>query len=177
MFKERPDELKLFDSTNPEYELANSFVDESNEIVSPLILFFCADITATKSEMDNVDITYGETKQKIKYLPPKKILGNVEINPIIQELTSLGLAQIEALNLIVGIPNILSTLGQEPKEGDIFRISYVEQGKPLRDVFYTVSNVIPVNLFNFQYLNYIINGQQTRMTDVPTEVKNYLNLE
>lgn len=177
MFKERPYELKLFDALNPEYELANSYVDEINEIGSPLILYFSMNDPETKSSMDNVDLIYGETKQRIKYFPPKRINAIPEINPVLEELTSLGLSQIEEINFSVGIPYILSTLGQEPKGGDILRISYVEQGKPLRDVFYTVVNVLPSNLFNFQYLNYTIHAEQTRMADVPTEVKNYLNLE
>lgn len=177
MFRERPSELKLFDSMSPEYELANSFVQESIEIVSPPILYFCTNLPATKETLDNVDIVYGETKNKITFLPPKKIVANPQLNPILEELTSLGLAQLEELNLVVSIPYIIQALGQEPKGGDVFRISYMENGRPFRDVFYMVNNAIPVNLFNFQYLNYTINAQQTQMTDVPSTVKNYLNLE
>lgn len=177
MFKERPEELKLFEPTNPEYELANSFVEEAIEIVSPLILYFATDLASTLPTMDNVDNILGETKQKIKFFAPKKIFADPEINPILAELTAMGLSQIEELNLVVSIPQIISILGAEPKAGDVFRISYVEQGKPLRDVFYTIMNVIPANMFNFQYLNYVLHGQQTRMVDVPSDVKNYLNLE
>jgi hypothetical protein len=177
MFKERPSNKNLYEPKNPEYELANSFINELHEIVTPNILYFATDMAATMPTMDNVDLVYGETKQKIKFFPPKKIDAFVEANPILEELTQMGLAQIEELNVIVSIDNFLTNIAQEPKGGDVFKISHMEQGKPQRDVWYTVTNALPINLFNWQYLNYIIHSQQTRMADVPADVKFYLNLE
>lgn len=177
MFKERADDKSLYEPLNPEYEMAASFINELNKIVTPNILYFATNMEATMPTLDNTDIVYGETKQKIKFFPPKKIEGYVETNPILEELTQMGLAQIEELNIIVSIDKFLSDINQPPKAGDILKISHLEQGKPPRDVWYTVTNALPINLFNWQYLNYIIHSQQTRMADVPADVKFYLNLE
>jgi len=177
MFKERPTSRNIYDPLNPEYELANSFINEVNQIASPNILYWATNMETTMPTLDNADLAYGETKQKIKFFPPKKIKAFVETNPILEELTQMGLAQIEELNVVVGIDDFLVQIHQPPKAGDVFKISHLEQGKPPRELWYTVTNALPINLFNWQYLNYIIHSQQTRMTDVPTEVKFYLNLE
>ena len=64
IFKEnRPFKLNLYEPSNPEYMLLESFNQEYTEIVSPRILYWRFDEKTSKSNQDRLDELYGEATQ------------------------------------------------------------------------------------------------------------------
>lgn len=169
----RPQTTKIYDPENPEYQLASHYSQELFITVSPKILYWKLNHTLTNTNRDEVDDLYGESSQKSIYEKPVQIYAKEEINPIIQELTKLGLEQKDEIILFTNIIDIHSRLGSPPKSGDIFRISYVVPGAPDMHKFYIVNRAIPdtATMYNFCFINYLIYGENTAMENVPEEIK------
>jgi len=87
------------------------------------------------------------------------------------------LIKTEQLDLYVNIAHAHEKLERPPSGGDVFRITFLirDVDGELKEklVYYKVSNSHPIDLYNYQYVNYQINGEQTNMMDVPDEIKNY----
>lgn len=173
----RPTAYKLYDEESPDYGLAQSMMEEAMQFVSPKILWWRYDHITSESKASAMDKLYGENSKGDKFLNPIEVFGWVENNPILQELTRLGLEENEEINLFCDTTDLTSRLGREPQSGDILRISYIKHGQPDRHVFYKVANnPNPRHLFDFRYMNYQINAEKTDMGNVPALVKNYFNL-
>jgi hypothetical protein len=173
---ERPKDLTVFDSESPEYSLANSIIQETMKIVTPDLLWFSFRAQDTEMTRDELDKLYQESQLKL-YKQPRQIDGMFEISPIIRELAKLGISDIEQISLVLNYADCVAKLGEEPKSGDIFRMSYVNLGRPYKNTFYTVSTVLPTDLYNFMYMNLLVSAEQTAMAEVPEEIKTFLNLE
>lgn len=176
----RPQKPLAFEPINPEYALASSLTSEMIEATSPYILWWSFLRTETSANKDELDNVYGEASSKTGIhnfaLKPIRVYLHLEINPIIQELTRLGVEQIESITIYTNIDDFLNLNSSPPKAGDIFRLSYIEKEQKYRNIFYNVSVVVPVDPFNFRHLNYQIYAEQTNLNDVPDHIKNFMNL-
>jgi hypothetical protein len=172
----RPSDVKTFSPYNPEYLLASSMDAEMIEYSSPKILWWSFDKTETIADMDELDKIYGESHlgQDI-FKAPKQVNAALEINPIMMELTRLGVEQIEEIILFANQDDFLLQNEENPKSGDILRVSYIVNEDKYRNVFYVVGSVIPVDLFNLKYLNWRILGQQTNMSQASQAIRDYMN--
>ena len=88
----RPQKVKTYDPTNPEYGLVDMMVSEAFEAVSPEIYYWSLDTVTTKTSMDALDKVYGEksSTSKITYKEPKLVHARIDFNPILKELSKLG---------------------------------------------------------------------------------------
>lgn len=174
----RPTNPRLYEPTNPEYLLADVMTAEQYEIHSPEIKWWSmireVDGGAERDELDEV---YGEKSSpgKLAYTEPYEVFGFVDINPILQELTKLGQQQINEIEFYTNIADFnLRSDGIMPKRGDIFRISWILTETERNYIWYSVANVTPVNPYNFKYVNWHINAEQTTLHDAPANIKEYI---
>jgi len=171
----RPKRIKVFEPTNPEYSLIDSMTSEVFENYSPEIAWWSLNRTETEANRDELSEVYGESKPSSKMFDgPFPVAGAFEINPIIQELTRLGLEQIEEVDFYCNIAAMQEyTEGRDPKGGDVFRVTWLETNSERRFVFYNVSNVTPVDIYNYRHINWLVNAEQTTLHDVPDEIKEF----
>ena len=182
----------MFEPTNPEHSLVDALTEEIHKFEGPELVYWvhktpqeidAATEDATPggdSYLDDLDEVYGEKSSgdaKLEFFEPIMVYGKVDVEPIIQELMRLGLIETEQLDLYVNIAHAHEKLERPPNGGDVFRITFLirDVDGELKEklVYYKVSNCHPVDLYNYQYVNYQINGEQTNMMDVPDEIKNY----
>lgn len=176
--EERSKTLKLFDPKNPEYMLAASVIQEQMEIASPHILWFTKNQELTDSKLTEIDMAYGEESSSKKFFkPPVQVHGFLDVNPMIIELSKLGYNNLREINLIMNQMDLMEKLGDLPKEGDVFRITFLRPGTTDENIFYSVATVLPTDQFNHMYLNLMIGAEQTDLADVHEEVKSYFNME
>jgi len=175
MFRSGKNGIKVFDSQNPEYSLIDSMTSEIFENYSTEIAYWLFGRAETEANLDELDEVYGESsKNKRIYSGPFDVKGTLTINPIIQELTRLGLEQIEEIDFYCNIAAMDEYLeGEPPKAGDIFRVTWIEKENTRRYVFYSVANVTPTDIYNSRYINYLISAEQTTLHNFPAEIKNY----
>jgi hypothetical protein len=169
----RPQSCKIYDPTNPEYQLASMYSEETFRIVSPNIIYWKLNKNLTDETRDEVDKLYGENSQKAAYDKPVQIFAQVEISPIINELARLGLEQKDEIIMLTNIIDVNARLQAIPKQGDILRIDYISPGTPDYHKFYVVNRVLPDTntMYNFCFINYLIHCENTALSDVPEEVK------
>lgn len=175
----RPTKVKTYDPSNPEYSLIDLMVSESFESVSPEIFMWSLNTTATTQKMDPLGKLYGETASSSKavYTGPFQIYAKVDFNPIIKEITRLGTETKEEIEIFSNIASIMQQSKVLPKSGDILRVSYIlnpMQTDSKRVTFYSISNVVPADLYNNKYVNLQISAEQTNLSDIPNEIKNYI---
>lgn len=176
----RPQKVKTYDPTNPEYGLIDMMTSEAFEAVSPEIYYWVMDTETTKASMDALDKVYGEKSSttKITYKEPRLIHARIDFNPILKELSKLGTTTKEEVEIFVNIATVLEQLNDNtPKSGDILRVSYIGSNPYSADnksvTFYTVSQVTPVDLYNNRYTNLQISAEQTTMNEVPDKIKKF----
>jgi hypothetical protein len=173
----RPTSVNVFEPLSPEYSLASSIDAEYISYATPKIMWWSFDKTDTMSNMTELDKIYGESHVgKDVFYEPNIVEAHLEINPIMMELMRLGVEQIEEVILFANTDQFyIKNASRDPKSGDIFRVSYIVNEDKYRNVFYTVGSVIPVDLFNFKYLNWRILGQQTNLSNASQQIKDYMN--
>ena len=173
----RPHASKVFEPENPEYALIDAVVQESFEKASPEIMWWSLNRELTEPTRDELDQLYGEKSsgdKLVKYAGPFRVYGHLEPSPIIQELTRLGVEQIWQIDLFMNVAAMLEyTRGRPPKPGDVFRATHIHPGDQREYKFYMVGSVLEVDLFNFKYVNWQVNAEQTTLADVPDEIKLY----
>ncbi len=175
----RPNNIKVFEPKNPEYALCSSLTSEFIEAQSPYTIWWSVDSTKSEASQDELDKIYGEKSsgdRLIKFKKPNRIYLSLEINPIMVELTRLGVEQIEEITAVINIDDFRNRNFEDPKPGDVFRISYVVSEQQYRNVFYTVSTLVPFDIFNTKYINWHLYAEQTPMNEVPDSIKNYMEL-
>ena len=169
----RPQNVKVFEPHNPELSLIDLMEEEVFEATSTEIYWFCMNKSETEDRMDVLDAIYGATNSitKKSFDGPYKVYGLLEINPILQELTRMGLEQKEEIDLIVNQASFYSYLhDKNPQMGDLFRISYLLHNDERKYTWYKVGSITPIDLFNFKYVNWMIHAEQTALADVSQEV-------
>lgn len=166
--------LKAYDDQNQsEHKLVSSMSDEFIQIESPRMYYFRMDFKKTKVNADETSQLYGET-EKQELLPGVEVFSLVERSPIIQELTRLGLSNIKDLNFIANIDDITARIGAAPNSGDYILVYSVNtEGKAFKD-FYQVASVLPINITNSRYNDYLINAEQTSLDTVDDAVRQML---
>lgn len=174
----RPTKINMFEPRNPEYSLIDMMTSEKFTAYSPEIYWwsFIKDGEDGAAERDELDKVYGEKSSagKVAYLGPFEVKAALELNPIVAEFTRLGLQQIEEIEAYGNVAALDSYLkGNVPKEGDIFRVSWIVTETERRFVFYKVANVTPVDPYNFRYINWHIHGEQTTLHEAPDSIKNF----
>lgn len=175
----RPTKPNLFSPCNPEYALCDALVAEQYTINSPEILWWSLlrDGATGAAARDELDAVYGEKSSgdhKLAYAGPFDFRGFIDISPIVQELTRLGLQQINEIELYANIAATDVYLGGRlPKGGDVFRVTWIVTETERYYVWYKVANVTPVDPYNFRYINWHINAEQTNLWDVPESISNY----
>jgi len=175
----RVNKPKVFEPLSPEYALASLTDSEFIEASSPYVLWWSVDRTATKSSQDELDDVYGEKgsgDRKVIFKNPNRVYIMYELNPILIEMTRLGIQQIEEITLLINMDKFLEDNFINPQSGDVFRISYRMSEQKYRNVFYEVSSVVPVDLFNFQYLNWHLFASQTTKDYLTDTMKNFMDL-
>lgn len=189
----RPTNVKIFEPTNPEYNLVHSINSELNEAVSPKLMVWMIDLADAAANQDEIDNVYGENSaidktknisKNIKYDGPYEFFGNVQVNEIIQEMSRLGVEQVEEIDIFVDLMDFTTRMkGSQPKPGDIIRISYIEMEDKAtnqthyRHVFYEIGTILPCDLYNFKYINLHIYAEQASLGNVPKTIINYDELD
>lgn len=174
----RPINCKVMEPKNPEYALASSLSADFIENQSPLMYWWSFDRTKTTATQDELDQIYGEKSsgdRKFTFKKPNRVYAFMEINPILIELSRLGIEQIEEITLVINVDDFLNRNFEDPKSGDVFRISYIVGEQKYRNIFYTVGSVVPFDIFNMKYLNWHIYAEQTPMNEVPDSIKNFMD--
>ena len=174
----RTTENKMFDSRSPEYALVDSMAQEKFTNYSPEVYWwsFIRDKEPNAPYRDELDQIYGEKSStgSERYLGPYEVKLVVELNPILAELTRLGLQQIEEIEIYCNIAAMSQYLkGLVPKAGDILRVSYIVTEFERRFVFYKVSNITPVDPFNYKFINWHISAEQTTLHEAPESIKDF----
>lgn len=175
--------LKTYAPTNPEYGLVDLMVSEAFAAVSPEIYYWSFDAETTEQDMDEVDQMYGEKSSGDAvrdFTGPYQIDARIDFNPILKEITRLGMEQKEDIDIFVNIATVYEQLKKRvPKSGDIMRVSYIGRdpndahpanSKPV--TYYSVSVVTPYDLYNNRYTNLQIYAIQTPLNDIPDKIKN-----
>lgn len=173
----RPNNVKVFEPRNPEYALASTIDGDFINAASPMIMYWSIDRAATVASQDDLDHVYGEKSSGDTlhtFKTPNRVYMFVELNPILVELTRLGAEQIEEITAIANVDDFLNRNHLSPMAGDVFRVSYVVDDQNYRNVFYTVSSVVPFDIFNMKYLNWHIYAEQTPMAEVPQVIKDFI---
>ncbi len=174
----RPNTVKVFEPKNPEYALCSSLTSEFIEAQSPLCMWWSLNRATTNASQDELDQVYGERgsgDRKFKFKKPNRIYLYLEINPIMIELTRLGIEQIEEITGVINVDDFLQRNFCDPQPGDIFRISYIISEQKYRNVFYTLSSLVPFDMFNMQYINWHLYAEQTPMQEVPDEITSFID--
>lgn len=171
--------LDLFDPLNSEHDLVDQTSSDHVKINSPYILYWKIDTETTKRNNDDLSNLYGESDMMsfLNISNPIRVYAYIEYSPIITELTKLGLTQIKEINFIANITDITERLGREPQPGDVFRVSTMTIDGTKDNTFYTVVSLSSIDLHLFRYLHYLINAEQTNLNNIPSEIRNFVNLE
>ena len=166
--------IKMYDPTNHELWLGDEISKEHIEVYSPPILWWKIS-SETITNSDDLDKLYGES-QSIIYENadhPIEVFGYLEMSPIIEELGRMGLSDIKDFNLMTNISDMLERLGREPRAGDLFAVGNMITQKRLDYTFYMVASVLENDFHLWRYVHYLINAQQTNLSNVPEKIKNY----
>lgn len=187
----RPLTPNMFEPNNPEHSLVDAMTEEVHMLESPEIFYWKIkkeeEIEAEPEYnnvddpyLDDLDTVYGEKSSgdgKYLFHDPVRVYGKIDIEPILNELSRLGLTTINQIDFYLNIAHCHDRLGRPPAGGDTFRVTYLirDNNGDLKNkyIYYVVSNTNEVDLYNYQYINYQIWAEQTNMMNVPDEVKQY----
>jgi len=184
--------VKIFEPKNPELSTVASMTAELFEYVSPKLLIWIFDKEYNDKNVDEIDKLYGEKSSintqngltKAKFDGPFEFFARFEANEIIALLTRGTDEQKEDIELFVNILDFTERLhGLVPDSGDIIRLTYIDVlnkdtgQREFRHVFYEISEVLPIDLYNYHYVNFHIHCSQTNMNNVPDSIKNYNELD
>lgn len=176
MYPPRKTGIQVFEPTNPEYSLIDAMTTEVFENYSSEIKWWIFSRTETDENRDELDKAYGEASRGVAevFSGPYDVSGTLEVNPILQELTRLGAEQIEEIDFYTNIAAMQVYLkGENPKQGDIFRVTWIQTNTDRRFIFYRVANVTPVDIYNMRYTNWLINAEQELLSNVPENIRTY----
>ncbi len=180
--------VKIFEPENPEIDIIASMTAELFEAVSPKLLIWIFDKEYNNKNIDDIDKLYGEKSSinkntgltKAKFDGPFEFFARFESLDILKILSRGMDEQKEEIELYVNIADFTERLhGLVPSSGDIIRISYIdaknqETGRrSFRHVFYEISTVTPVDLYNYHYLNFHIYCSQTNLNNLPESIVKY----
>lgn len=176
--------IRAYDDSNIQEHITREMMNrEWVEYVSPKIEWWCIDFVNTKKDANELQNLYGET-DNAEYAnvgknpaEPIEVFALVEKSPVVEELTRLGIADLQEVMFTCSRADIELKLGQPPKAGDLFRISQFRLDRKHDSVFYKVASVLPCDFDLHRYLNYLINGEQTAMEEAPKYIRDWLKKE
>lgn len=172
IFKEnRPFKLNLYEPSNPEYMLLESFNQEYTEIVSPRILYWRFDEKTSKSNQDRLDELYGEATQTNVYEGPFEVFMLIDRSPVLTEISRLGKNIVEEVQIAVSVLHINEKIGRLPVSGDIFRVSAIKNESKETFTWYEISSVVENDINNHRWMTLMIFAKQTDLSNVTLEMK------
>jgi hypothetical protein len=187
----RPIQPLIYDPNNPEHDLIDVITEEIHQLESPEVYYWSVikqetaiseEIPGAGGYLDELDKVYGEKSSGdgvLMFREGKRMYGKLETNPIIQELARMGLSQIEQIDFYVNIALSKEILGEAPKPGDIFSKTALirnEAGELKKErTFYEVGAVNPVDIYNYQFINYQIEAEQTSLDQIPDSIKKFFD--
>lgn len=174
---------KIYNPDSVEYSTLDAIISEQYVAFSYDLYLFSFNLEATKENMDSMDDIYGENEMddedesfENKYAGPMRFHALTEKNPILMELSRLGLEQVEELDIYANISDFTNKTRVAPKEGDYILISYLKK-KVKENKFYKIGNVVPADEFNGRFMNYHIFSEQTASAELPDEIQEYSKLK
>ena len=104
---------------------------------------------------------------------PIRVFMYAEISPIIQELSRIGISELNEINLITNLTDINEKLGRSPSSGDLISIYFFKKDKKVSQRFYTIVSASGSDLHLYRYIHLILNCEQTNMANIPSHIYNY----
>jgi len=167
-------DLDIWDPLNYEHWLVDQESIDHIKINSPYILYWKVDHDETERHNDELSNLYQESDQLVFYnKEPIRVYMYAEISPIIQELSRIGISELNEINLITNITDINEKLGRSPASGDLISIYFFQKDKKASQRFYTVVSASLSDLHLYRYLHLILNCEQTNLANIPKHIYDY----
>lgn len=167
-------DLDIWDPLNYEHWLSDQESIDHIKINSPYILYWKIDQEGTEMHNDELSNLYQESDQLVFYnRKPIRVYMYAEISPVIQELSRIGISELNEINLITNITDIEEKLGRSPISGDLLSIYFFEKEKKFSKRFYTIVSSSSSDLHLYRYLHYVVNCEQTNLSNIPKHIYDY----
>lgn len=167
-------ELNIFDSQNYEHALVDQESFDHIKIMSPFVLYWSLDHNETRKLNDEISNLYQESDLlKFYSSDPVRVYMYTEHSPVISELNRLGLTTMRETNFLANKTDMHMRLGRAPLGGDLFRVSYTNTEGKMHQQFYTVVSANEADLHLYRYLHYVVNSEQTNLSNIPKEILEY----
>jgi len=167
-------DLDVWDPLNYEHWLVDQQSIDHIKINSPYILYWKIDQESTEMHNDELSNLYRESDQLVFYnKKPIRVYMHAEISPVVQELSRIGISELNDINLITNKTDIVEKLGRFPINGDLISIYFFEKDKKASQRFYTLVSISSADLHLYRYLHFIMNCEQTNLANIPSHVYNY----
>lgn len=167
-------DLDIWDPLNHEHWLADQESIDHIKINSPYVLYWKIDQEQTEMHNDEISNLYQESDQLVFYnSEPIRVYMYVEISPIVQELSRIGISELREINFIANKTDLIEKIGRFPISGDLISVSYFEKDKKKTQSFYTLVSTNDADLYLYRYIHFILNCEQTNLSNVPKHVYDY----
>jgi hypothetical protein len=167
-------DLDIWDPLNYEHWLADQESIDHIKINSPYILYWKIDSEGTEMNNDELSNLYQESDQLVFYnQKPIRVYMYSEISPVIQELSRIGISELNEINLIANITDINEKIGRFPISGDLLSIYFFQKDRKFSKRFYTVVSSSSSDLHLYRYLHIILNCEQTNLANIPKRIYDY----
>jgi hypothetical protein len=77
------------------------------------------------------------------------------------------------MNFLTNKTDFHMRIGRPPYGGDLFRVSYSNTEGKMTQQFYTVVSANESDLHLYRYLHYVVNSEQTNLSNIPKEILEY----
>ena len=164
-------DLDIWDPLNHEHWLVDQQSIDHVKINSPYILYWKIDQEKTDMNNDELSDLYQESSQLVFYNSnPIRVFMYVEISPIVQELSRIGISELREINFISNKTDLIEKLGRSPISGDLLSVSYFEKDKKVDPNFYTIVSTSDLDIFLYRYLHFMVNCEQTNLNNIPKHI-------
>jgi hypothetical protein len=167
-------DLDIWDPLNYEHWLVDQQSIDHVKINSPYILYWKIDQEKTEMHNDEISNLYQESDQLVFYnSEPIRVFMYIEPSPIIQELSRIGISELREINFIANKTDLIEKIGRPPISGDLMSISYFQKDTKILPNFYIITSTSDADLHLYRYLHYIINCEQSNLSNIPKHVYDY----
>ena len=167
-------DLDIWDPLNHEHWLADQESIDHIKINSPYVLYWKIDQEQTEMHNDEISNLYQESDQLVFYnSEPIRVYVYVEISPIVQELSRIGISELREINFVSNKTDLIEKIGRFPISGDLMSVSFFEKDKKKTQSFYTLVSTNDADLHLYRYIHFILNCEQTNLSNIPKHVYDY----
>jgi hypothetical protein len=167
-------DLDIWDPLNHEHWLVDQESIDHIKINSPYVLYWKIDQEKTEMNNDEISNLYQESDQLVFYnSEPIRIYVYVEISPIVQELSRIGVSELREINFITNKTDLIEKIGRFPLPGDLLSISYFEKDKKKTQSFYNLVSTSDADLHLYRYVHFILNCEQSNLSNIPKHIFDY----